>query len=161
MNNTQHGMIIILVLFTLTFISCQSNNPDFEVLRSEIMQLHQATIDAHWNKDVDFFVKNMAEEYVFVQNGEIQRPAKDEIIAKMSGYLHHTTFTEYRDVQEPIIGFSNDGSVAWSIVQVKVAGNRALDDGTERGLDFTCAWITLYKRQGDNWVRLAEVSNFK
>ena len=56
---------------------------------------------------------------------------------------------------------SKDGSVAWSIVQVKVAGNRTMDDGTDRDLDFTCAWITLYKLQGNEWIRLAEVSNFK
>jgi hypothetical protein len=79
----------------------------------------------------------------------------------MSDYLDHTTFTEYRDLQEPIIGFSKDGSVAWSIVQVKVAGKRTLNDGTERDLDFTSAWITLYERHADKWIRLGEVSNFK
>lgn len=103
----------------------------------------------------------MAKDYLFVQNGEIQRPQKDEITTKMSDYLNNTTFTEYRDLQQPIIGFSKDGSVAWSIVQVKAAGKRKMDDGTERDLDFTCAWITLYERQGDKWIRLAEVSNFK
>ena len=79
----------------------------------------------------------------------------------MSDYLNNTTFTEYRDLQEPIIGFSKDGSVAWSIVQVKVAGKRTIENGAERDLDFTCAWITLYERQGDKWLRLTEVSNFK
>ena len=103
----------------------------------------------------------MAKDYLFVQNGEIQRPQKDEITTKMSDYLNNTTFTEYRDLQQPIIGFSKDGSVAWSIVQVKVAGKRKMDDGTERDLDFTCACITLYERQEDKWIRVAEVSNFK
>lgn len=98
---------------------------------------------------------------MFVQNGEIQRPTKDEIIAKMSDYLNHTTFKEYRDLQKPIIDFSKDGSVAWSIVQVKVAGKRMMVDGSERELDFTCAWITLYERQGDKWIRLGELSDFK
>ena len=36
-----------------------------------------------------------------------------------------------------------------------------IDNGSERKLDFTCAWITLYQRQGEKWLRLAEVSNFK
>ena len=157
---TQNFMKIIIALFVLTSINCQ-RTPDFEALRSEILELHKATIDAHWKKDVDFFVKDMADDYLSVQNGEIQRPQKVEIKTKMSDYLDHTTFTEYRDLQEPIIGFSKDGSVAWSVVQVKVAGKRTLDDGTERDLDFTCAWITLYERQGDRWIRLGEVSNFK
>ncbi len=162
MNNrsTLYVLKILLFLIFLTLITCQLS-PDFEALRLEILELHKATIDAHWQKNVDFFVKDMAKDYLFVQNGEIQRPQKDEITTKMSDYLNNTTFTEYRDLQEPIIGFSKDGSVAWSIVQVKVAGKRRMDDGTERDLDFTCAWITLYERQGDKWIRLAEVSNFK
>ena len=160
MNFTKNILRIVFVLFTLNLIACQSNL-DFDALRTEILDLHQDTIDAHWQKDVDFFVKDMSKDYLFVQNGEIQRPQKDEISTKMSDYLNNTIFTEYRDLQEPIIGFSKDGSVAWSIVQVKVAGKRTMDDGTERDLDFTCAWITLYERQGDKWLRLAEVSNFK
>jgi hypothetical protein len=68
---------------------------------------------------------------------------------------------EYRDLQEPIIEFSDDGSVAWSVVRVKVAGIRVMNDGTERELDFICAWIALYRRQNDKWIRLGEVSSFK
>lgn len=160
MNLTKDFLKIILVLFTLNLIACQSS-PDFDALRKEILDLHKATINAHWQKDVEFFIKDMAKDYLFVQNGEIQRPQKDEITTKMSDYLNNTTFTEYRDLQQPSIGFSKDGSVAWSIVQVKVAGKRTMDDGTERDLDFTCAWITLYERQEDKWIRVAEVSNFK
>jgi len=144
-NLTRLYLLKIRIIFIfLTLISCQST-PDFEALRSEILALHQATIDAHWQKDVDFFIKDMAKDYLFVQNGEIQRPQKEEIKTKMNDYINNTTFTEYRDLQQPIIGFSKDGSVAWSIVQVKVAGKRTMDDGTERELDFTCAWITLYQ----------------
>ena len=160
MNFTKNLFRIFLILLALNLFACQSK-PDFEALRSEILQLHKATIEAHWQKDVDFFVRDLAKDFLVVQNGAIQRPQKDEIIMKMSDYLHNTTFTEYRDLQEPIIGFSRDGSIAWSIVQVKVAGKRATDAGTERDLDFTCAWITLYQRQGNRWTRMAEVSNFK
>jgi hypothetical protein len=74
----------------------------------------------------------------------------EEMRASFSSYLNGTTFTEYRDLREPIIGFSDDGSVAWSVVRVKVAG-RTMDDGSERDLDFTCAWITLYRRMEDQY----------
>jgi len=160
MNLTFYFFKILWAGVILALFSCQKN-PDFEVFRSEILDLHQKMIDAHWNKDVDFFVSDMADDYLFVQNGEIQRPQKDGIIKRMQDYLSNTTFSEYRDLQEPIIGFSKDGSIAWSIVQVKVAGKRKLDNGSERKLDFTCAWITLYQRRGEKWLRLAEVSNFK
>jgi len=160
MSFTKVHILILVVFFILNFIVCQLN-PDFKALRLEILELHKKTIDAHWQKDVDFFVKDMAKDFLSVQNGEIQRPQKDEIIRKMSDYLNNTTFTEYRDLEKPLIGFSKDGTIAWSIVRVKVAGKRKMADGTERDLDFTCAWITLYEHHGDKWLRLAEVSNFK
>ena len=130
-------------------------------MESAILGLHKATIDAHLNKDVDFFVRDLSEDFVSVSGGEIRKPTAEEIRAQFGNYLNNTTFTEYRDLCEPIIGVSKGGSVAWSIVQVKVAGRRTMDDGYERDLDFVCAWITLYERQGDRWMRLAEVSNFK
>ena len=135
-------------------------DPDFNKLKSEILEIHKQEIAAHWNKDVTFFNKNISEDYVSVSRGEIRQPSKDEIESNFSNYLDNTTFLEYRDLQEPIIGFSDDGSVAWSIVRVKVSGIRKMNDGTERELDFICAWITLYKRQNDKWIRLGEVSSF-
>ena len=130
-------------------------------VKSEILDLHKALIDAHLNKDVDFFVQDLSEDYMSISRGEMLKPTKEEIKSSFSSYLNDTTFTEYRDLCEPIIGFSKDGSIAWSIVQVKVAGRRTMDDGSERYIDSTWAWITLYERQGDKWIRLLEVSNSK
>jgi len=132
-----------------------------ERIRSEILGLHQALIGAHMNKDMAFFVRDISADYMSISNGEIRRPTKEEIRAQFESYLNNTTFTEYRDLCEPIVGCSKDGSVAWSIVQVKVAGQRTMDDGTVRDLDFICAWITLYERQNERWIRLLEVSSFR
>lgn len=153
-------MRICIPLLVAMLIGCQSG-PDKEALKSEILTHHQKTIDAHWNKDVGFIVQDLSEDYFSVSDGEIRRPTKDEIRSTFDNYLHNTTFSEYRNLQEPIIGISRDGSMAWSLVQVKVAGKRTMDDGNERDLDFTCAWITLYERQDDTWIRLGEVSTFK
>jgi len=150
----------IFIGFTVVLLGCQSS-PDFEALKSEIVVLHKTEIDAHWKKDIDFFVRDISEDYMAVSNGEIQRPALEDIRSRFSNYLNNTMFTEYRDVAEPIIGSSKDGSLAWAIFQIKVVGKRTLDDGSARDLDFTCAWLTLYERQDDTWMRLTDVSTFK
>lgn len=151
---------ITLILLSLTLLGCQSQ-PDFEALRSEILELHKSAIEAHLTGDVDFFVQDLSDGFISVSNGEIDYPTKEEIRSRFSDYLNSTAFSEYTDLREPIIGFSKDGSVAWSVVQVKVAGKRTMDDGIDKDLDFTCAWITLYEREGTGWIKLAEVSNFK
>jgi hypothetical protein len=151
---------ILVILLTMSLISCQSS-PDFGASRRELLEIHNTFIKAHLEKNVDFFVQDLAEQYVFVARGEISHPTPEDIRSNMSDYLDNTEFSEYRDLEEPIIGFSKDGSLGWSIVRVKVAGKRLMDDGSERETDFICAWITLFERRGDKWIRLCEVSSFQ
>ena len=160
MNATPKISLMVLALFTLVLIGCQSG-PDFEKLRSEILELHERTNDAHWKKDVDFFVKDISDDYFSVGHGEIRRPTKEEITSQFTSYLKNTTFVEYRDVHAPVVGFSKDGTLAWLIGTLKVAGKRTMEDGSQRDMDFACAWITLYERKGDRWIRLGEASSFK
>ena len=99
-------------------------------------------------------------KFITVSRGEIHKPTKEETQAMFTNYLENTEFSEYRDLQEPIIGFSKDGSIAWTIVQVKVAGKRKMD-GKEVDLDFVSSWIMLYERHGGKWVKLVNASSFK
>ena len=136
-------------------------NPDFEVFRSEIIALHEKEIEAHLNKDIEFFVQDIADDYIAVSYGEIRKPTIEEIRSQFTSYPNNTVFTKYEDLCEPIIRFSKDGSLAWAILQVAVKGRRTRDDRSVKNLDFTCAWITIYERQDDKWIRVTDGSSFK
>lgn len=82
-----------------------------------------------------------------------------DVEAMLAPYLAETEFSHYEDVAEPIVGFSDDGSIAWSIVQVRVAGDRTGGDGVTRSFDTRWAWMTLYRRDADGWRSIANVSN--
>jgi hypothetical protein len=158
---------LTLLSFTLSTVSlamfsirCRPS-PDFEALKREILNLHQQTIDAHMKKDTGFFSRHMADGYFAVKDGEVRHPSRQDVASEYERYLATTAFTEYRDMREPIVGFSKDGSVAWSIVQVKVAGRDRAESGQEKDFDLTWAWITLYGRKGDRWIWLGESSSFK
>lgn len=153
--------IVLIVISILCF--CYSCQPkvDNEDLKKEILAIHHNLIKAHLDKDPEFFIQNLSDDFVSVKNGDIFHPTNDEIQANMADYIKNTTFTEYKDLQEPIIGFSDDGTVAWCIVQVLVQGERKLTDGTFRKIDFTCAWLTLYRKIGNDWIVECEVSTFK
>lgn len=153
--------IVLIVIFILCFcFSCQPK-VDNEDLKKEILAIHHNLIKAHLEKNPEFFIQNLSDDFITIKNGDVFHPTKDEIHANMADYIKNTTFTEYKDLHEPIIGFSDDGTVAWSIVQVLVQGERKLTDGTFRKINFTCAWLTLYKHSGKNWIVKAEVSTFK
>jgi hypothetical protein len=110
LNRSLKTLAVCLVPF---FAGCRPS-PDFDALRREILDLHQKTIDAHWKKDAGFFTQHMGEDYFAVENGEIRHPTREDIASEYERYLSTTPFTEYRDVREPMVGFSKDGSMAWS-----------------------------------------------
>jgi hypothetical protein len=147
-------MVTLLMIVT----GCCRQEPDADLLHAEILELHRGFIKAHLEKDVDFIVKPTAPGYLFVSNGMVEEMDAAEMKGMLSAYLDSTEFTEYGDVADPIIGFSDDCSLAWAIVQVRVAGTRALADGTSHTYDTIWAWITLYQRSGDEWLRIADVS---
>lgn len=47
------------------------------------------------------------------------------------------------------------------LAQTRVAGRCKMEDGSTRDLDFSCAYIMLFERQGEHWVRMGDVSIFK
>jgi hypothetical protein len=157
MNILRKPFLITLICLVAAHISCQSRL-DMEALRSEILDFHKKFIADHLNKNIESFVEDYSEDYVFVAHGEINHRTKAEFTTSFNDYLNSTTFSEYRDLEEPLIGFSKDGSMAWSIVKVKVAGAREIENGSTKEFDVTYAWITLYERRGEKWIRTVEVS---
>jgi hypothetical protein len=147
---------IVVLLITVT--GCCRQEPETDSLRAEILELHRGFIQAHLDKDVEFIVKPTAPGYLFVSDGVVKEMDIAGMREMLSAYLDSTEFAEYGDVADPVIGFSDDGSLAWAIVQVRVAGTRALSDGTFSSHDTLWAWITLYRRSGDGWLRIADVS---
>jgi len=91
----------------------------------------------------------------------VSLPAAAEVLAGLKESIGHASYSEYGDLREPIIGISRDGTMAWSVVQVRVQGDRSLADGSSRKIDFVCAWLTVYEKTSAGWKVKAEVSTFK
>lgn len=127
--------------------------------RKELLEIYKQTIEAHLIKDVDFLVKDVSKDFMSVNNGEINYPTLNKMRDSFNEYLDNTEFTVYRDLCEPIIDFSEDRSVAWSTVQVRVEG-RSKRGEEMHDIGFTSAWITLYRRENGRWIRFIEVSSF-
>ena len=138
-----------------------ANKSNIEKWKSEIRELHRNMIQAHWDKNIPWFTQDIAKNYMSIKNGDISYPTVEEIQDQFSNYLPNTTFSQYEDLMEPIIEVANDGSIAWSLVRVKIAGKRKMEDKTIADLDFTCAWITMYNHIGDKWIRKGEISTFR
>ena len=151
------------ILWFLLLIFLLACKPDInkEKLKQELIDLHNNQIKAHWDKDITFFTKDLASDYWQVARGEISFPEVNEIRDRFTSYLNSTSFTKYENIEEPMVRISDDGSMAWIIVKVKIEGESIVSDTSDRLLDFTCAWITLYNREDGKWIRQGEVSTFR
>lgn len=130
---------------------------EYERFREELLVLHRKNVEAHLNNNADYLVQGVSKDFISVNNGKVNFPSIEELRKNYSNYLESTEFSLYEDQMDPIIGFSDDGSIGWSIVRVSVKGKSR----NKHDLDFTCAWITLYKRCKDSWLRIIEVSSFQ
>jgi len=149
--------LVLFALILITSVSCQQP-PDLESLRLEILEMHRDFIQAHLDKDAAFIAMPTSPDYLSVSDGIVRNINASEMEQKLSEYLDSTEFSAYNDVAEPIIGISRDGSLAWSVVRVRVAGQRSRMDGPPQNFDTLWAWMTLYRRSGDQWLRIVDVS---
>lgn len=156
-NNMRIGLLPVFVI--LLCFSCKRET-DKEKLKAELLTIHHDLIRAHLTNDPALSVQNLSENFASVKDGEITFPYRDEVLSGITDYISDTTFSEYRDLQEPVIGLSEDGTVGWVIARVSVRGERKLNDGTTREISFICSWMTLYRRIRGAWVTEAEVSTF-
>lgn len=133
---------------------------DYNTYRQELLALHKQVINAHLEKDVAFFTRNIADDYFSVSLGELNRPSKEEISQMFTHYFASTDFKEYRDIMDPIVKVSDDGTLGWIVVQVKIIAEMQIEDKIHK-IDDVWTWITLYKRENDIWIRMGEVASSK
>jgi hypothetical protein len=157
-SRTHHSVLAaLLAALTLTPLACD-RQPDLSALEAEVRRLHAAAIAAHLDGDAAALAAPIAPEYLMVANGAVDTLNAGEVEQMLGAYLAATEFSVYRDLVEPIVGISRDGSLAWVIAQVRVAGRRAGSADTTRAFDTRWAWITVYEREAGDWRRIADVS---
>lgn len=146
----KYNIALILCLFLL--MSCgNSEKVNLSEERKKILDLHQKQRDYHFFKDSISFANQMSENFISVNRGEISKPQKKKTISRYHRYFSSVEFLEWDDVSEPIIKFSDDGTMAYTIVDkiVRVAYLNQKGDTVEGKTHF--AWTAIYKKYGDEW----------
>lgn len=144
---------IHFILFTaILFASCnQGNRFDLEKEKNEILQLHRWQRDFHFNKDSISFANQLSDNFISVSQGVITSPKREETIASYHDYFDSVDFVKWDDVSEPIIRFSDDGRLAYTIVDKIVQITYEDKNGDISNGETHFAWTTIYKKYGDEW----------
>ena len=148
------------VVATICLVHCAPGavgNSDVVVLQ----ELHEKVMRAHRQSDVELLLEDAAADFVVANRGEVTRPTLDERRKRLGSYLRSTTFQAYRDVVDPVVKVSSDGTLGWVIVQVQATGVQSNQEGQKEPLEFVSAWIELYEKRNGRWISVGNVSNFK
>jgi hypothetical protein len=125
----------------------------------QLLELHSALIAAHLDGDVDRWMAIESMDYVSANGGRVTFPAWEDRRRARESYLESTEFEVYRDVQEPVVRISEDGSLGWLIAEVEVRGVTTGPGGERESFHDVWAWVELYQRTGAEWKLVGNVSN--
>lgn len=134
---------------------------DLNKEKAELLQSHRADREAHFKTDVDMLQRNAPEEFIAVSRGKINKAKKSDTRKMFTEYFKNAKYSEWDDLEEPIVRISNDGSMAWMITRVKVKRTQTGTDGKEREEKFVYAGIMTYEKIDGRWMRVANVSTFE
>ncbi len=140
-------------VLSLVLASCTSNPAIFDRAKAEkeILGMHEAQREYHFGKDSIAFAQQMSAAYVSVNRGIITRPTVQDNISRYNSYFSAVEFVKWDDLSPPMIRFSEDGSMAYTVVEKEVIVEYKISE-IETILDSGYyAWVAIYKKQTESW----------
>ena len=142
---------LFILLFLITLLGCLSENipPDLEAEKEALMVLHNNQRKAHMEKNVELLLGDHYDDFVEVNRGFVRKPTREESTKRLQSYFDAVDFIKWDDVSPPVFSFSDDGTMATSIVDKIVILKLKEEDNR---LDTTYfAWLAVYKKDNGKW----------
>ena len=149
-----------IFLFLPILFGCNSK-PDLEKEKQTILTMLQTERKAHFDRNVDLFMSEFAEGMISVNKGVVTTPTKEFNKVRIGKYFGSVQFIKWDDTADPIIRFSDDGSLAYAIVQKNVIVS--YPDSTGKAFNDTThyAWSSIYRKQNGEWKVECNISTNK
>ncbi|WP_165395292.1 nuclear transport factor 2 family protein [Flagellimonas allohymeniacidonis] len=145
-------LALISVFVGMTLLSCDTNKQtDFDQLEEEILQLHEQQRDFHFQKDSIAFARQLSPDFISVNRGEISKPTEEQTLKRYHNYFSNVEFIKWDDVSKPVIRFSDDGSLAYTIVDKIVEVAYRNEEGETIKGQTHFAWTAIYRKTEDGW----------
>jgi ketosteroid isomerase-like protein len=129
--------------------------------KDELMAIHQADRKAHFARDADALVANVAPEFLQVFDGKIQRISREDLRKRFVNYFQGAEFVAWDDLEAPVIQVSPDGKMGWMAVRLKVTIRKADASGSKISEDTTMSWISTYEKHEGVWQHVANATTIE
>ncbi len=140
--------ILQLALILVLGSSC-NNRPNLAEETKAILVLHDEQRKAHVEKNVALLVNHDSADFTVVNHGLVTKPTKEESTKRFQAYFDAVDFIKWDDVSSPVFSFSDDATMATTIVE-KLVITRQKQEGNR--LDTVrYAWLAVYKKSNGKW----------
>ena len=144
----------------LAFFWCGSAHiaPAELTVKDELLAIHQADRRAHFARDADALVANVAPAFLQVFDGKIQRMSREDLRRRFATYFQGAEFVAWDDLEPPVIQLSPDGKMGWMAVRLKVTIRRHDAAGSKIAEDTTMSWLSTYEKHDGKWQHVANAT---
>lgn len=119
--------------------------------KAKILKLHELQREYHVKKMAKEFVSLLSENHMSVNRGMISTATAEENITRFQQYFDAVEFEKWDDITPPIVKFSDDFSLAYTIVHKDVTVTYLNKDQQKMRETTEFAWLAIYKRYPEGW----------
>ncbi len=139
--------LALLSFFSL--FACHTS-PNLEKTKTEILALHEQERSFHFEKKAAEFAATLSENALMINKGRVNTASQEENQKRFESYFNSVEFLEWDDMTAPIVRLSDDGSMAYVVVEKKVTIQVIQEaDTIQNSTQF--AWVSIYEKDNGNW----------
>ncbi|MEO9968046.1 MAG: hypothetical protein ABJF11_19795 [Reichenbachiella sp.] len=138
-------------LLLLGLLASCMPKPNLESAREEIMEIHLKQRKFHVEEMPADFVGLMSDDFISVNRGVISTPSREDSQERFTRYFDLVEFEKWDDLSEPEIRFSDDGSMAYTIVHKEVVVKYQNDSSQWIRGRTEFSWLAVYKKTDQGW----------
>ena len=147
------GRVLMFVAVILCIGACSNKQVIIDPIEEEkkILELHQLQRKYHFEKMAEAFADQMSSNMLSVNRGEIKEASRAENIERYSNYFNAVEFVKWDDLKDPIIRFSDDYSMAYTIVNKEVVVQYPNENDSLQNHRTEFSWVAIYKKYREGW----------
>ncbi|MBO6525266.1 MAG: hypothetical protein JJ971_15665 [Balneolaceae bacterium] len=125
-------------------MSDRSDNREGDI--ETITKMHNEQRTYHFEKMAEEFANQLSDEFISLNRGIVSQQTYEEHKSRYIQYFNSVEFQVWDDTEVPIFRFSNDNSLAYTIVQKDVVVNYQDEEGKLLRDSVHFAWLAVYRK---------------
>jgi ketosteroid isomerase-like protein len=136
-----------------------SVTPAAKKARRELLEVHAYERDAHLACDVDAMMLNQADSFTAVGDGGFRVLSGAQMRQIFAQAFNGATYHEFDDLEAPSVHVSDDGTLAWMAVRIRVWKSQIDKEGVTQERRFVSTAIRTYQNRDGRWLRTGSSGN--